>query len=79
MFTHGSNEIKGALCLNFQTIPTDTGYVQMDATKTYTANVGPASNAIPERGAKTSHGSRRIIQRKNKPVVISSMVIFFTI
>jgi hypothetical protein len=51
----------------------------MDPTKTYTANFGPASNAIPDNGAKTSHGSKSAIQRKNKAAATCSKLCFFTI
>jgi len=79
MFTQGSKAIRGSMSLNHQTIPTDTGYVQMDATKIYTARLGPASNAINDIVAKRNHGKRRTIQTKNKPAAICSKVCLFTI
>jgi len=79
MFTQGSKAIRGSLSLNHQTIPTDTGYVQMDATRIYTARLGPASNAINDVVAKSNQGNKRTIQSKNKPAAICSRVCCFTV
>jgi hypothetical protein len=40
----------------------------MGNVKKYAPTLGPGSNAIADKGAKTSHGSIRMTQRKNKPV-----------
>src|SRR5271169_5786854 len=64
IFTKGSKAIQGFMSLNFQAIPTETGYAQMDPIKRYAANVGPPSKTIPASIAKRIQGSKRAIQRR---------------
>lgn len=68
-FTEGSSAIAGTFFLKIAAMPTASGYVQIDETRTYAANVGPESNAIIANGAINSQGAKRITHMKNRAVI----------
>ena len=65
MFKNGRKATMGDLSLNFHTIQTDTGYVQMEDTTMYALSVSPPSKAMPANAAKANHGRSKTIQRRN--------------